>query len=229
MRPIRVAAVAIPGLVNAKGDFARDPVSTGIRYFFQPALRPNCAPKSDAQFDRFRATGLPLDHLNGHLHLHLHPTVFGILVEESASLGWNRFRLTRDPFWLNLSSGAGRLVYRAANALILSALSASALPALRRRRRGTPTVFLAYSRTSSERASSCDLLERLPPGDSELYSHPSLDEFGHEFEAIDQPAGAFASPGFGNPTDPLPRPVNGSVRWLVTTRKGVRNACVAEN
>jgi hypothetical protein len=27
----------------------------------------------------------------------------------------------------------------------------------------------------------------LPPGDSELYSHPSLDEFKHEFEALVSP------------------------------------------
>ena len=28
------------------------------------------------------------------------------------------------------------------------------------------------------------LLPLLPPGDSELYSHPSLDEFKHEFDAL---------------------------------------------
>jgi hypothetical protein len=27
----------------------------------------------------------------------------------------------------------------------------------------------------------------LPPGDSELYSHPSLDEFKHEFDALVSP------------------------------------------
>ena len=31
------------------------------------------------------------------------------------------------------------------------------------------------------------LLEHLPPGDSELYSHPSLDEFKHEFDALVSP------------------------------------------
>jgi hypothetical protein len=28
------------------------------------------------------------------------------------------------------------------------------------------------------------LLDILPPGDSELYSHPSLDQFKHEFDAL---------------------------------------------
>jgi hypothetical protein len=31
------------------------------------------------------------------------------------------------------------------------------------------------------------LLPCLPPGDSELYSHPSLDEFRHEFDALISP------------------------------------------
>ncbi len=31
------------------------------------------------------------------------------------------------------------------------------------------------------------LLPELPPGDSELYSHPSLDEFKHEFDALVSP------------------------------------------
>jgi hypothetical protein len=31
------------------------------------------------------------------------------------------------------------------------------------------------------------LLSRLPPGDSELYSHPSLDEFKHELDALVSP------------------------------------------
>ena len=32
------------------------------------------------------------------------------------------------------------------------------------------------------------LLPRLPPGDSELYSHPSLDHFKNEFDALINPA-----------------------------------------
>jgi hypothetical protein len=31
------------------------------------------------------------------------------------------------------------------------------------------------------------LLPRLPAGDSELYSHPSLDKFKHEFDALVSP------------------------------------------
>jgi hypothetical protein len=32
------------------------------------------------------------------------------------------------------------------------------------------------------------LLRQLPAGDSELYSHPSLDDFAHEWRALVDPA-----------------------------------------
>src|SRR5205085_9236593 len=58
----------IPGLVNDRGGFADDPVTAGCRYFFQRGLREQLRREIHAQFARFRATGLPLDHVNGHLH-----------------------------------------------------------------------------------------------------------------------------------------------------------------
>ena len=80
----------------------------------------SCAREIHAQFERFRATGLPLDHVNGHLHLHLHPTVFGMLMADAGQLGIRRLRLTCDPFWLNLRLASGALGYRAAHAAHLS-------------------------------------------------------------------------------------------------------------
>ena len=86
----------IPGLVDAKGEFTTNPASAGFRYFFQRSLREQLRQEIHAQFQRFRATGLPLDHVNGHLHLHLHPTVFRILMADSGQLGIKRLRLTFD-------------------------------------------------------------------------------------------------------------------------------------
>src|ERR1041385_7695696 len=93
---------SIPGLVNARGEFGDSPVSVGMKYFFRRDLRGQLRAEIHEQFARFRATGLPLDHVNGHLHLHLHPTVFRILMDEALALGIQRLRLTYDPFWLNL-------------------------------------------------------------------------------------------------------------------------------
>ena len=92
----------IPGLVNNRQEFPTGPAGAGFRYFFCRCLREQLRAEIHAQFQKFRATGLPLDHVNGHLHLHLHPVIFRILMEDAEALGIERVRLTFDPFWLNL-------------------------------------------------------------------------------------------------------------------------------
>jgi hopanoid biosynthesis associated protein HpnK len=178
----------LPHLLDGRGRFAQNPVAAGWRYFARREWLPELEAEISAQFERFRATGLRLDHVNGHLHLHLHPTVFGILMRHAESWGLTHVRWTRDPFWLNARLAAGRWGYRLSHALIYRCLSAAALPALRRRRlRHTQTVFGLLQNARVDEAYVLRLLPRLPAGDSELYSHPSLDEARHEFEALVSP------------------------------------------
>ena len=160
----------------------------GFRYFFQRSLREPLRREIHAQFQKFRATRLPLDHVNGHLHLHLHPTVFRILMADAGQLGIKRLRLTFDPFRLNLRLASGHLAYRALHAAIFHPLSARARPALAQRGiRHTEAVFGLLQNARVDEAYVTRLLPQLPAGDSELYSHPSLDEFKNEFDALISP------------------------------------------
>ena len=178
----------IPGLVNARQEFGLDPARAGWRFFFQPDLLAQLRSEIHAQFDSFRATGLPLDHVNGHLHLHLHPAIFGILMADAAQLGIERLRLTFDPFWLNLRLASGRISYRLAHALIFHLLALRARPVLRRRGfRHTRAVFGLLQNARVDEAYLTRLLPRLPAGDSELYSHPGLGESSNELEALISP------------------------------------------
>jgi hopanoid biosynthesis associated protein HpnK len=178
----------IPGLVNERQEFLNDPVKVGFRYFFNRALREQLRKEIHAQFARFRAMGLPLDHVNGHLHLHLHPAVLGILMEEARTLGIARVRHTRDPFWLDFPLARGRRLYRALHAMIYFILSARARTAFGKKQiRHTQKVFGLLQNDRVDEAYILKLLPRLPAGDSELYSHPSLDNFKHEFEALISP------------------------------------------
>jgi hopanoid biosynthesis associated protein HpnK len=178
----------IPGLVNASGEFTNNPASAGFRYFFQRSLREQLRREIHAQFQRFRATRLPLDHVNGHLHLHLHPTVFRILMADAAQLGIKHLRLTFDPFRLNLRLASGQLAYRALHAAIFHPLSARARPALAQRGiRHTEAVFGLLQNARVDEPYVTRLLPHLPAGDSELYSHPSLNEFRNEFDALISP------------------------------------------
>ena len=179
---------AIPGLVNANGEFSDNPSGVGFRYFFQRSLREQLRREIHAQFQEFRATRLPLDHVNGHLHMHLHPTVFRMLMSDAAQLGIKRLRLTFDPFWLSLRVASGHVAYRVLHAAIYHSLSARARPALAQRGiRHTGAVFGLLQNSRVDEAYVTRLLPQLPEGDSELYSHPSLDEFKNEFDALVSP------------------------------------------
>ncbi|MDB6018329.1 MAG: Hopanoid biosynthesis associated protein HpnK [Pedosphaera sp.] len=183
-----LAPQQIPGLVNLRGEFSDRPAAVGFRYFRQKNLRAQLREEILAQFQRFRATGLTLDHVNGHLHMHLHPTVFGILMAEAESLGIRHLRLTRDPFWLDARLSSGQWLYRASHAVIYRCLSGRALPELQRRSiKHTGKVFGLLQNARVDETYISRLLPCLPPGDSELYSHPSLDEFKHEFAALISP------------------------------------------
>src|SRR5438046_9015762 len=72
----------------------------------------------EAQFEKFRQTGLPLDHVNGHLHLHLHPTVFQLLAANVSRWRITHLRLTHDPFWLYARLTGGYWIYRVSHAMI---------------------------------------------------------------------------------------------------------------
>jgi len=178
----------IPGLVNTQREFSDNPVTVGFRYFARQSLGGELRSEIHAQFEKFRATGLPLDHVNGHLHLHLHPTVFGILTRDVEKLGIRRMRLTREPFWLDAHLATGRRFYRALHAAIYFCLSRRAQPAFRHHQiRHTQRVFGLLENDRVDEAYVLKLLAALPTGDSELYSHPSLDKFRHEFDALVSP------------------------------------------
>ncbi len=178
----------IPGLVNDHGEFSNNPVGAGMKYFFHRGLREQLRAEIHAQFDRFRATGLPLDHVNGHLHLHLHPVVFGILMEDAEPLGIRHLRLTRDCFERSRRMTRGRWFYRVFHAAIYEWLSRRARKPLQQR--GIKHVQITFGLLQDSHVDEeyvLKLLPELPPGDSELYSHPSLDEFKHEFDALVSP------------------------------------------
>jgi hopanoid biosynthesis associated protein HpnK len=178
----------IPGLVNARGEFSNNPVGAGMDYFFKRGLRGQLRAEIHAQFEKFRATGLPLDHVNGHLHLHLHPVIFKILMDDADQLGIRHFRLTRDCLARSRRMARGQWFYRLSHAAIFGWLSRRARGPLRRR--GIRHAQITFGLLQNARVDEdyiLKLLPELPPGDSELYSHPSLDEFKAEFDALVSP------------------------------------------
>jgi hopanoid biosynthesis associated protein HpnK len=93
----------VPGLIDANGRLDDNLVRAGFRYFFLPAVRRQLAQEIRAQFEAFRANGLQLDHVNAHNHMHLHPTVLGLILEIGRDFGLKAVRLPFEP-------GAGALL-----------------------------------------------------------------------------------------------------------------------
>jgi len=176
------------GLVNHRFEFSNSPFLVGLKYYFNSKIRPSLRQEIDAQFREFRLTGLPLDHLNGHCNLHLHPTIFAIVKRHTRDWGVRSIRVTNDPLLLNLRIAAGRYLYRLFHALVFSRLSARARPSLERR--GvfqTDHVFglLQHGRITEKYL--LRLLEELRPGNYELYAHPDDQEHAGETEALCSP------------------------------------------
>lgn len=180
---------SIPDLVNKQSEFTDNPVAAGCKYFFSRRCQSQLRDEIAAQFEKFRGFGLPLDHVNGHLHMHLHPAIFKILTENAAAWDIRTMRLTRDPFWLNARLASGQWLYRLSHAFIYRTLSGRARPILSRLEiRHTEKVFglLQNARVDDDYVKK--LLPELPPGDSELYSHPSLHQYKNEFDALINPS-----------------------------------------
>jgi hopanoid biosynthesis associated protein HpnK len=179
----------IPGLVDNRYQFSDNPVATGFRYFSQPALRAQLRHEIVAQFQKFAVTKLKMDHVNGHLNMHMHPTIFSILRHHAHELNIKHMRVTRDRFWLNTRIAGGEWLYRISHAVIFNLLSRQVRSALRRQGiKHTRHVFGLLQNSRVHEDYITGLLPHLPPGDSELYSHPSLDEFKHEYDALVSPA-----------------------------------------
>jgi hypothetical protein len=97
-------------------------------------------------------------------------------------------RLTRDCLSRSRRMARGRWLYRLSHAAIYDWLSRHAREALRQR--GVKHTEFTFGLLQDSRVDEdyvLKLLPELPSGNSELYSHPSLDKFKHELDALISP------------------------------------------
>lgn len=172
----RSAAVhrGFPCLTDREGNFPNDPLFAGMRMFFLKPLKKQLAEEIEAQIVRFIATGLPLSHLDGHLNIHMHPTVFAILCRLMPKYGISTFRLSRERLRSELRLSAERTVGKSVEALVFGRLAKLCLPELEMRGIGfTEEVkgLLNSGRITEDYLLSA--LDTLQGGLTEIYLHPS--------------------------------------------------------
>jgi hopanoid biosynthesis associated protein HpnK len=87
----------IPALVRGDGEFDPNMTRTAFQFFFLPHVRRQLGREIRAQFEAFVATGLRLDHVNAHKHMHLHPTVARLIIEVGREFGMRSVRVPSEP------------------------------------------------------------------------------------------------------------------------------------
>jgi len=165
----------IPGLADAAGNFRDNPVAAGMRYFFDKRVRSQLHREIEAQIRRVKDAGIPLTHIDGHLNIHLHPTVFSILEELMPRYGITSFRLSRERLLHNLTFNRERVAGKTLERIIFGALSSHALPALKRmgvNHAGEVKGVLNSGRMME--AYLLNILDGLGEGVTEIYFHPGI-------------------------------------------------------
>jgi predicted glycoside hydrolase/deacetylase ChbG (UPF0249 family) len=174
--------------VNEKGEFDCNPAKVGFKYFFRRELKEQLRAEMLAQFEKFRSTGLRLDHVDSHHHLHAHPVIFKLLIESAEALGITHLRLTSEPFGIHARLALGYRLERLSHGLAYWLLAGRARRKLKEMDiKHTDAVFGLLQDARVDEVYLERLLPRLPKGISEIYSHPSVDVFKHEMDALISP------------------------------------------
>lgn len=164
----------IPDLVDSNGMLPDQLFQSGVRYFFLPKIRKQLEQEITAQFEAFKSYGLKLDHVNAHNHMHLHPTVFTLILKVGRRYGMRSVRIPYEPLLPLWRSGHGDLTQRALMNLFLGPWIA--LQRARLSRAGlncNDFLFGLYDTGNMGVDWVKKLLPCLPDGVSEIYFHPA--------------------------------------------------------
>jgi hopanoid biosynthesis associated protein HpnK len=172
-RPVLSPSV-IPDLVDEQGLFSTRFLQSGLKFFFRSGVAHQLEAETRAQFQAFKKTGLVLDHVNAHNHMHLHPTVLSIILKVGQDFGLRSIRLPYEPLIPSLrvcrNRHAGRFLSWAMLWPWMQLLK------LRVKLAGMECNDFVFGFHDSGHLTS-DLLRQfirhLPTGVSEIYCHPA--------------------------------------------------------
>ncbi len=196
-----LAPAVIPDLVDEQGEFSTNLIAAGFRYCFRPGVRRQLEAEIRAQFDAFQKTGLSLDHVNAHNHMHLHPTILGLILKVGKDYGLSAIRVPYEPFlpsWR--ASRTGFAAKLASWALLFPWMALLKLRLKRARIRSNDFVFGLHDSGHLDSHLVMRFLAYLPKGVTEIYFHPAtrrcpeidrtMPDYEHEreFEALISPA-----------------------------------------
>jgi hopanoid biosynthesis associated protein HpnK len=163
----------VPDLVDSSGAFRPDIAMAGVNMFVRPRVRRQLKAEVEAQFAAFGRTGLTLDHVNSHLHFHLHPTILGAILKTGRRYGMTTVRTPIEPRRVLEAVEPGERLR-----VPWVAAPWAELVRLRLRRAGVRSpdqVFGFYWSGAMTAPRLKGLIDHLPEGLSEIYLHPATD------------------------------------------------------
>jgi hopanoid biosynthesis associated protein HpnK len=170
-----LAMTEIPSLVDQDRNFSNNPTAAGLKYFFSPQARAELRKELAAQFAKFHSTGLPLSHIDGHLHLHVHPVIFNEALELGEKYGCRRMRVPEEEPQLAIEFDSRNLMQKRAHALLFGGLARWMKPKLRAR--GFTFAEQVYGNLQSGNMNEryfLYALDHLTAETNEIYFHPAL-------------------------------------------------------
>ncbi|MGF3026372.1 hopanoid biosynthesis-associated protein HpnK [Methylobacterium aquaticum] len=164
-------AADLPDLTDGAGLLRADQAKLGLDLARHARARRQLAAEIRAQFEAYRATGLPLDHVNAHKHFHIHPIIAGIVLKIGRDYGMRAIRVPRES-----REALRRAEPGSRPGLALDTAPWAALLRARARRAGllTPDGVLGLAWSGAMTPARVEgLLRHLPDGLTELYLHPA--------------------------------------------------------
>jgi hopanoid biosynthesis associated protein HpnK len=114
----------IPGLVDANGRFETSPFCAGLRYWrLRESLMREMEAEIEAQFERLLETGILPTHVDGHHHLHMHPSIFELVCKAAAKRRVAWIRVPREPLAKVVRAGLPSLISSLAEWITFSILA----------------------------------------------------------------------------------------------------------
>jgi len=164
----------IPDLVDARGRFTLDLVRLGARIYLNRPVQAQVSAEMRAQFELFKATGLPLAYVDFHHHYHQHPTVFDLVLDLAVEYGAPGIRIPWEPPLLSYKARGDKLGLRLFNGIF------HWRRAERMRRKAKAAGLVVNDRAfglNDSGAMTADkvgsFLDVLPDGLNEIYCHPA--------------------------------------------------------
>jgi hopanoid biosynthesis associated protein HpnK len=164
------------GLTDQTGQFAWNPTLAGMRYFFDRRVRTFLLDEIRAQIETHLKLVGYLNHLDGHLNFHVHPTIADLVLSLAKEYAIPCIRIPREPVFTTLRLAHDHAVRKLTEAVIFRTLARRTRRLLNEHGiRTTDWLFGLHQSGHLSEGYVTGIVQRLRPGTTEIYFHPAAD------------------------------------------------------